>query len=108
MASVVWPVSAGFALGGGLITVVCGRSATLRGNVMGSLALGFTSPNKMFATASAPLLPAYQTSRTALTLSIHGMVTAVPVSNTTIVLGLAAATCAIKSSWLSGRDKLGK
>ncbi len=59
---------------------------------MGSLAVGLTSPKKMLATASAPLLPAYQASSTAHTLSSQGMVTAVPVSSTTIVCGLAAAT----------------
>ena len=66
--------------------MVCGRSLTLSGNVMGSLALGLTSPKRMLATASAPLLPAYQASSTPLTLSIQGMVTAVPVSSTTMVL----------------------
>ena len=75
---------------------------------MGSLALGFTSPNRILATASAPLLPPYQASSTALTWSIHGMVTAVPVSSTTMVRGFAAATCSISASWLSGSDRLGK
>ena len=59
---------------------------------MGSLALGFTSPKKTLATASAPLLPAYQASTTPLTWSSQGIVTAVPVSSTTMVCGFAAAT----------------
>src|SRR5664279_1311133 len=105
LVSTVWnPATMSFAVGGGCVTVVCGKSATLSGKVMGSLALGFTSPNKMLATASAPLLPAYQTSSTPLTLSIQGMVTAVPVSSTTMVRGLAAATAVINASWLSGSD----
>src|ERR1700716_3782951 len=75
---------------------------------MGNLAPGFTSPKRMLATASAPLLPAYHASSTPLTLSIHGMVTAVPDSITTIVRGFAEATWSIIASWLSGKDKLGR
>src|ERR1700730_12994370 len=75
---------------------------------MGNLALGFTSPKRMLATASAPLLPAYHASTTPLTLSIHGMVTAVPDSSTTMVRGFAEATWSIIASWLSGNDKLGR
>src|SRR6201999_928925 len=82
--------------------------ASLRGNVMGSLALGFTLPKRTLATASSPLLQAYQASRTQPTLSIHGMRTAVPVSSTTTVRGLAAATCSINASWFSGRERLGR
>ena len=75
---------------------------------MGSFALGFTLPKRTLATASAPLLPAYQASSTPPTLSIHGISTAVPVSSTTIVRGLAAATCSINASWFSGSERLGR
>ena len=75
---------------------------------MGSLALGLTSPKRMLATASAPLLPAYQASRMAETLSTQGMVTAVPVSSTTMVWGLAAATASMRASWWSGSESLGR
>src|SRR5579885_2236567 len=64
---------------------------------MGNLALGFTSPKRMLATASAPLLPAYHASRTALTLSSQGMETAEPLSSTTTVFGFAAA---VSMPWL--------
>src|ERR1039458_575116 len=60
----------------------------------------------MFAIASAPRIPGYQISRTPLTLSIQGMVTGPPVSSTTIVCGLAAATWLTNWSWLSGSDRL--
>ena len=75
---------------------------------MGSLALGFTLPKRTLATASAPLLPAYQASITPATLSIHGIMTAVPVSSTTMVRGLASATCSMSASWLSGSERLGR
>src|ERR1700688_922324 len=95
-------------LGDGITSRGCGKSASLRGKVIGNLALGFSSPNRMLATASAPLLPAYHASSTPLTLSIHGMVTAVPDSRTTIVRGFAEATWSIIASWLSGNDKFGR
>ena len=41
----------------------------------------------------------------ALTLSRHGMATGLPVSSTTIVLGLAAATASITASWPQGSDR---
>src|ERR1700730_16778936 len=75
---------------------------------MGNLAPGFTSPKRMLATASAPLLPAYHASSTPLTLSIHGIFTAVPDSITTMVRGFAEATWSIIASWLSGNDKFGR
>ena len=43
-------VSFGIDSGGGCTTFGCGRSASLRGNVNGSFALGLTSPNNTFAT----------------------------------------------------------
>src|ERR1700692_2661390 len=95
-------------LGEGITSRGCGKSSSLRGKVMGNLALGFTSPKRMLATASAPLLPAYHASSTPLTLSIQGMVTAVPDSITTIVCGFAEATWSIIASWLSGNDKFGR
>src|ERR1700730_389924 len=75
---------------------------------MGNLAPGFTSPKRTLATASAPLLPAYHASSTPLTLSIHGIFTAVPDSITTMVRGFAEATWSIIASWLSGNDKFGR
>ena len=45
-----------------------------------------------FAIASPPRIPGYQASSTALTLSIHGMLTGPPVSSTTIVCGFAFTT----------------
>src|SRR6185503_14991268 len=53
----------------------------------------------MLAMASPPLVPGYQAASTALTLPIQGMSTAPPVSSTTTVLGLAAATAPINASW---------
>src|SRR5580700_1601425 len=94
--------------GPGFTKCGCGKSTSFWGNVIGSFALGFTSPLKMFTTASAPLLPPYHASKTAPTLSSHGMVTAVPVSSTTIVFGFAAATCSINSSCFTGSDKFGR
>ena len=42
----------------------------------------------------------------AFTLPIQGIVTAPPVSSTTMVCGLAAATAATSASWLSGKERL--
>ena len=53
----------------------------------------------MFASASAPRMPGYQISIAALTLSIHGIATGPPVSSTTMVCGLAAATALTSLSW---------
>src|SRR5438067_1607872 len=94
--------------GPGLTTVGCGRSASLLGNVTGSLALGLTSPKRMLATASEPALPANQASRIALTWPTQGMVTGPPDSTTTTVCGLAAATLAMRLSWWSGRARLSR
>src|SRR5208337_871281 len=60
----------------------------------------------MLAMASAPRIPGYQASSTALTLSIQGMVTGPPVSKTTMVCGFAAATAFTSWSWLSGSERL--
>jgi hypothetical protein len=57
-----------------------------------------TSPNNRRAIAVPALSPGYQASRTAGTLAIHGIVTEPPVSSTTTVRGLAAATAAINAS----------
>src|SRR5580700_1716761 len=94
--------------GPGWVSFGCGNSASLFGKVIGNFALGFASPFKMSTTASAPLLPPYHASKTAPTLSSHGMVTAVPVSSTTIVFGFAAATASINSSCFTGSDKFGR
>src|ERR1019366_1347760 len=83
---------------GGFTKVGCGKSASLLGKVIGSFALGFTSPKRTLATASAPRLPGYHASRMPATWPAHGIVTGLPVSSTTIVYGFAAATLAIKSS----------
>ena len=46
-----------------------------------------------------PSWPGYQASTIAATLSRHGVSTGPPVSSTTTVFGLAAATCSISASW---------
>ena len=76
----------------------CGRSCSLFGKVMASLPDGLTSPTRTLASALCPELPANQASTTPETLSSQGMVTAVPVSSTTMVWGFAAATCSINAS----------
>src|SRR5215469_10576769 len=60
----------------------------------------------IFAIALAPAIPGYQLSKIASTLSAQGMVTAPPVSNTTIVFGLALATALTSASWSSGGDSV--
>src|ERR1022692_3744781 len=84
----------------------CGKSASEFANVAGSLPHGFTSPNRTSASASAPRMPGYQISIAALTLSIQGMAAGPPVSSTTIVCGLAAATALTRSSCLFVRLRL--
>ncbi len=51
--------------------------------------------------ASPPSAPGYQASTTPETLSIQGISTGLPVSSTTMVCGLAAATASIRASWPS-------
>src|ERR1700690_315606 len=75
-----------------------GRSATLRGNVIGSLPEGLTSPKRMLAMAAAPRWPGNQASSTALTLLIQGIAWAPPDSITTMVCGLAFATALTSAS----------
>ena len=50
-----------------------GRSATLAGNVIGSLPDGLTAPNRILAMAVAPRCPGNQASSTALTFASHGI-----------------------------------
>ena len=72
--------------------VGCGKSASLSGKVMGNLALGIHIAKQHIGDcirAAAACVPGFQD---ALTCSAQGMVTGLPVSSTTIVCGLAAAT----------------
>src|ERR1019366_8078213 len=62
----------------------CGRSLSLLAKVTGSLADGFTSPNRMLAIAGPPPIPGNHASRMPLTLSDHGMDTGPPASATTM------------------------
>src|ERR1035438_6686486 len=80
------------------ITLPGGVPASDLAKVSGSLAVGFTSPKRMLAMASAPRMPGYQASIAALTWPIQGMVTAPPVSSTTMVCGVAAATALASAS----------
>src|ERR1035438_5924440 len=79
-----------------------GKSASLLAKVTGSLADGFTSPNRTLAIASPPPIPGNHADTIPPTLSDHGMLTGPPVSSTTMVCGLAATTAFTRSSWLSG------
>src|ERR1700738_3970980 len=76
------------------------------GKVTGSLPLGLTLPLRRSTSAGPAVSPGYQVSSTAWTELIHGMRTAEPVSSTTMVRGLAAATAATRASWLPGRARL--
>ncbi len=49
--------------------------------------------------ASPPSAPGYQASSTPCTLSSQGISTGLPVSSTTMVCGLAAATASMRASW---------
>ena len=76
-----------------------GRSASLRGKVTGSRPEASTLPNSTRAIALPPSEPGYQASSTAPTRSLHGVSTGPPLTITTAVFGLAAATCSIRASW---------
>src|SRR4051812_26695876 len=82
-----WPFAPGHCA-----AVCAGTSARLAGKVTGSLPDGSASPNRIAASALPTSWPEYQPSRTPATWFNHGIVTADPVCNTTIVFGLAAAT----------------
>src|SRR5580692_7675558 len=84
--------------GGGCVMVGCGRSASLFGKVLGSLPEGLTEPNRTLPSALAPSEPAYHASTMAAGASTQGMVTGEPLSITTMVWGLAAATAAMSAS----------
>ena len=56
--------------------------------------------------ASPPRWPGYQAWITAGGFSSQGISTGPPVSSTTTVLALAAATASISPSWSSGSDRL--
>ncbi len=78
-----------------------GSCSALAGKLIGRRPDGSTSPNSTLAIASPPLAPGYQASSSAPTLPAQGMSTGLPVSNTTMVCGLAAATASISASWPS-------
>src|SRR5215472_3039309 len=75
-----------------------GRSAVDWGNVTGRCPEGSASPNSSAASAGPCCTPGYQASRTLLTWLSHGIRAALPVSSTTMVLGLAAATAEMSAS----------
>src|ERR1017187_4625140 len=52
------------------------------------------------------MMPGYHTSSAALTLPIQGMAAGPPVSSTTMVCGLAAATALTRASWSPVRVRL--
>src|SRR3954452_2774190 len=87
-----------------LATGVC---LSLRGNVIGNLPDGLTSPNRTAAIALPFSWPGYHASTTPATLPIHGIRAAPPVLSTTTVLGLAAATALISRFWSPGSARLG-
>src|SRR5262245_35041826 len=82
-----------------------GVSARLAGHVIGVRPEGLTLPERTSAIAVAPACPGYHACTIAFTLSRHGMDTGLPVSSTTIVLGLARATASITASWPHGSDR---
>ena len=76
--------------------------------VSGSLPDGLTSPNKIRASARPPSWPGYHAWSMARTFSRHGMATGLPVSSTTIVLGLADATASMTASCPHGSERSGR
>jgi hypothetical protein len=77
-----------------------GRGVWVRsaGKVTGSRPDGFTAPVRISAMAWPPAWPGYHASTIARTRSRQGIITGLPVSSTTIVLGFAAATASITAS----------
>ena len=55
-----------------------------------------------------PAWPGYQAWTMARTFSRHGMATGLPVSSTTIVLGLADATASMTASCPHGSERSGR
>src|SRR3954447_15185121 len=84
--------------------VCAGTSPSEAGNVTGSLPDGLTSPNSSEAMAVPYSWPGYQLSMIPRTDEAHGMVTAEPLSTTTTVFGLAAATSV--TSWFCSAGRL--
>ncbi len=68
---------------------------------------GSTSPKSSAAMAAPSCSPGYQFSSTAATLSSHGMSTGPPVSSTTTVRGLAAATAVDEGVLVAGQLQCG-
>jgi len=77
--------------------------ASLLAKLITVLADGFTSPNRMLATASAPRMPGTGFQHGAGLVN-HGMDTGPPVSSTTMVCELAAATAATSASGCPQRE----
>src|SRR3954466_2470702 len=82
--------------------VFVGRSACDFGNVCGSLADGFTSPNRSAAIALPSSWPGNQACSTLFTWPSHGISIGPPVVSTTTVFGFAAATALSPGTWLPG------
>src|SRR5580698_7741191 len=75
--------------------VCAGTWLMLDGKVTGSLPDGSAVPKISAAIAAPVSCPPYQFSNTPATELIHGMTTGEPLLMTTMVFGLAAATCEI-------------
>ena len=84
-----------------------GSARGRRGSVIGSRPDGLTAPVSTSAIACPPAWPGYQAATIARTSSRHGIATGLPVSSTTTVFGLAAATASITASWPHGSDRSG-
>src|SRR3954454_7738678 len=82
------------------VCVLVGGSACDFGNVCGSLADGFTSPNRSAAIALPSSWPGNHACSTLFTWPSHGITMGPPVVSTTTVFGFAAATALTRSSWL--------
>src|SRR5262245_62285059 len=85
----------------------CGRGVCARsvGKVMGRRPDGLTLPVRISAIACAPPCPGYHACTIAFTLLRHGIDDGLPVSNTTIVLGLAMVTASITASCPHGNER---
>src|SRR4051794_11549599 len=90
------------------IGLVSGPWASVAGNVAGRRPDGLTSPNSSAAIASPFCWPGYQASKIPATLLRQGVSVGPPVSSTTTVFGLAAATAWISASWSPGSASVGR
>jgi hypothetical protein len=90
-----------------IVAVVDRVISQRRSNVTGSLPEGFTSPNRISASAVPPSCPGYHAWTSAGTCSSHAFISTLPPDvMTTIVFLLAAAISLINSSCPSGSRKV--